>query len=83
MFPGVVGPGSPQFQHLFTILLFSEHAVVGTCCQQTYMRFSIRIGSLVIRQLMTADDAGATMGSDLIRINVCQAQLLYLGSFVN
>ena len=32
---------------------------------------------------MTADDAGATTGSDLIRINVCQAQLLYTGSFVN
>ena len=47
------------------------------------MRFSIRIGSLVIRQLMTVDDAGATIGSDLIRINVRQAQLLYLGSFVN
>ena len=47
------------------------------------MRFSIRIGSLVIRQLMTADDAGATTGPDLIRINVCQAQLLYIGPFVN
>ena len=47
------------------------------------MWFSVRIGLLVIRQLMTADDAGATMGSDLIQINVCQAQLLYLGSFVN
>ena len=47
------------------------------------MRFSIRIGSLVIRLLMTADDAGATIGSDLIRINVRQSQLLYLGSFVN
>ena len=47
------------------------------------MRFSIRIGSLVIGQLMTADDAGVKTGSDLIRINVCQAQLLYMGSFVN
>ena len=32
---------------------------------------------------MTGDDAGATTGSDLIRINVCQAQLLYMMSFVN
>ena len=32
---------------------------------------------------MTADDAGATTGSDLIRMNVCQAQLLYMRSFVN
>ena len=47
------------------------------------MLFSIMIASLVIRQLMTADDAGATTGSDLIRMNVCQAQLLYMGSFVN
>ena len=47
------------------------------------MRFSIRIGSLVIRKLITADDAGATTGSDLIRINVCQAQPLYMRSFVN
>ena len=47
------------------------------------MWFSIRIGSLVIGQLMTADDAGVKTSSDLIRINVCQAQLLYMGSFVN
>ena len=47
------------------------------------MLFSIMIASLVIRQLMTADDAGATTGSDLIQMNVCQAQLLYMGSFVN
>ena len=32
---------------------------------------------------MTGDDAGATNGSDLIRINVCQAQLLYMRLFVN
>ena len=34
---------------------------------------------------MTADDTGATTGSNLIRISVCQAQLLYMymGSFVN
>ena len=32
---------------------------------------------------MAADDAGATTGSDLIRINVCQAYLLYMRSFVN
>ena len=32
---------------------------------------------------MTGDDAGATNGSDLIRINVCQAHLLYMRLFVN
>ena len=36
---------------------------VGTCGQQTYMWFSIKIGSLVIRQLMTTDDAGASTSS--------------------
>ena len=65
MFPGDVGPGGPQFQHSFMILPFSYHAeAVGTCGQQTYMRSSIRIGSLVICQLIFTDDAGATTGSD-------------------